>query len=158
LRQEDVTRVLSTAYPVVTPQEVEQAIIERLQAEEKSAEIQDMIAGFYNKFDELHEQSVQNAFARSPNRVQVKNEIKYKIPERWTRKFHKKDIIGRTIAGKQHLTDERSVVNRQGVQTLRGNNRQGSANTDESLQLSCKTSTCNRHSPPKSNSQAASAT
>ena len=55
LRQEDVTRVLSTAYPLVTPQEVEQAVIERLQAEEESAEIQDMIARFYNKFDELHE-------------------------------------------------------------------------------------------------------
>ena len=136
LRQEDVTRVLSTAYPLVTPQEVEQAVIERLQAEEESAEIQDMIARFYNKFDELHEQSVQNALARSPNRVQVKNEIKYKIPERWTRKFHKHDIIGRIIAGEQHLTDERGVVNRQGVQTLRGHNRQGSngGNADESLQ------------------------
>ena len=37
------------------PRELEAAVIERLQAEEESAEIQDMIARFYNKFDELHE-------------------------------------------------------------------------------------------------------
>jgi hypothetical protein len=112
LRQEEVNRVLSTAYPQVTPQEVEQAVIERLQAEEESAEIQDMIARFYNKFDELHEQSVQSALANSLNRLQAKNEIKHKIPERWTRKFHKHDIIGRIISSKQHHTDERGVVNR----------------------------------------------
>jgi hypothetical protein len=162
LRQEDVTRVLRTVYPLVTPQEVEQAVIERLQAKEKSAEIQDMIARFFDIFDELHEQSVKNALARSPNRVHVKNEIKYKKPERWTRKFHKHDIIGRIIAGEQHLTDDRGVVNRQGMQTLRGHNRQGSnnANTDESLQaISCMTRTCNRQSlPPKSNIQGASET
>ena len=154
--------MLRTAYPLVTPQEVEQAVIERLQAKEKSAEIQDMIARFFDIFDELHEQSVKNALARSPNRVHVKNEIKYKKPERWTRKFHKHDIIGRIIAGEQHLTDDRGVVNRQGMQTLRGHNRQGSknANTDESLQaISCMTRTCNRQSlPPKSNIQGASET
>jgi hypothetical protein len=52
-----------------------------------------MIARFYDKFDELHEQSVNQALARSPNKAQVKNEIKYKIPERWTKKFHKHDIV-----------------------------------------------------------------
>jgi hypothetical protein len=136
LRQEDINRVLSTAYPQVTPQEVEQAVIERLQAEEESAEIQDMIARFYNKFDELHEQSVQSALAKSPNRLHVKNEIKYKIPERWTRKFHKHDIIGRILSGEHHHMEERGIVNRQGVQTMRGHNRQGSngGNADESLQ------------------------
>ena len=54
-----------------------------------------MIARFYNKFDELHEQSVQAALAKSPNKVTVKNEIKYKIPERWTKRFYKYDIISK---------------------------------------------------------------
>jgi len=35
--------------------DIEAAVIEKLKAEEESAEIQDMIARFYNKFDELHE-------------------------------------------------------------------------------------------------------
>ena len=52
-----------------------------------------MIAKFYNKFDELHEQSLGQALSRSPNKQQVKMEIKYKIPERWTRKFHKQDVV-----------------------------------------------------------------
>lgn len=52
-----------------------------------------MIAKFYRKFDELHEQSVGQVLARSPNKIQVKNEIKYKIPERWTKKFHKFDVL-----------------------------------------------------------------
>ena len=56
-----------------------------------------MIARFYNKFDELHEQSVQTALAKSPNINTVKNEIKYKIPERWTRKFYKYDIVGKIL-------------------------------------------------------------
>jgi len=77
-------------------------VIERLQAEEESAEIQDMIARFYNKFDELHEQSVQAALAKSPNKLLVKNEIKYKIPERWTRPFHKHDIIGKVLANEEN--------------------------------------------------------
>jgi ubiquinone biosynthesis protein COQ9 len=60
LRQEDVKIQLmsfqrSTGAPPISAQEIEQAVIERLQAEEESAEIQDMIARFYNKFDELHE-------------------------------------------------------------------------------------------------------
>lgn len=52
-----------------------------------------MIARFYNKFDELHEQSLIQALAKSPNKQQVKNEVKYKIPERWTKRFHLHDIV-----------------------------------------------------------------
>jgi hypothetical protein len=52
-----------------------------------------MIAKFYNKFDELHEQSIVQALAKSPNKELLKNEVKYRIPERWTKKFHKHDII-----------------------------------------------------------------
>jgi len=25
----------------------------------------------------------------------MKNEVKYRVPERWTKKFHKEDIIGK---------------------------------------------------------------
>ena len=39
-----------------------------------------MIAQFYNKFDELHEQSLTAALAKSPNRTTIKNEVKYRIP------------------------------------------------------------------------------
>jgi phage regulator Rha-like protein len=52
-----------------------------------------MIAQFYNKFDELHEQSLTQALARSPNKITMKNEVKYRIPERWTKPFHKEDIL-----------------------------------------------------------------
>lgn len=86
--------------------------MERLQAEEDGAEIQDMIAKFYNKFDELHEQSVHFALAKSPNKQQVKNEIKYKIPERWTKKFHKHDILPIEQNNKTAVNDERGKVNR----------------------------------------------
>ena len=53
-----------------------------------------MIAQFYNKFDELHEQSLTQALARSPNKVTIKNEVKYRILDRWTKPFHKEDILG----------------------------------------------------------------
>ena len=53
-----------------------------------------MIAQFYNKFDELHEQSLSQALARSPNKVTIKNEVKYRILDRWTKPFHKEDILG----------------------------------------------------------------
>ena len=72
-----------------------------------------MIARFYNKFDELHEQSVQAALAKSPNKVQVKNEIKYKIPARWMRPFYKHDIIGRIVADNHFSAEERGIVNKQ---------------------------------------------
>jgi hypothetical protein len=54
-----------------------------------------MIAQFYQKFDELHEQSLSQALARSPNKVTLKNEVKYRVPVRWTKKFHKEDIVGK---------------------------------------------------------------
>ena len=40
-----------------------------------------MIAQFYNKFDELHEQSLTQALAKSPNKTSIKNEVKYRVPE-----------------------------------------------------------------------------
>lgn len=94
------------------PRDIEAAVIERLQAEEESADIQDMIARFYNKFDELHEQSVQAALAKSPNKHKVKNEIKYKIPERWTRPFYKHDIVGKILADDNFNAAERGKVNK----------------------------------------------
>lgn len=44
----------------------------------------------------------------------MKNEIKYKIPERWTRPFHKHDIIGKILADEHFNAEERGKVNRQG--------------------------------------------
>jgi len=78
-----------------------------------------MITRFYNKFDELHEQSVQAALAKGPNKNIVKNEIKYKIPERWTRPFHKHDIIGKVLADEKFNAEERGRVNRQASLTNR---------------------------------------
>lgn len=74
-----------------------------------------MIARFYNKFDELHEQSVQAALAKSPNKHLVKNEIKYKIPERWTKPFYKHDIVGKILADERFNQEERGRVNKIGV-------------------------------------------
>ena len=48
--------------------EIEAAVMERLYAEEDNTEIQEMIAKFYSKFDELHEYSVGMALAKSPNK------------------------------------------------------------------------------------------
>ena len=71
-----------------------------------------MIAKFYNKFDELHEQSVNVALAKSPNRQQMKNEVKYRIPDRWTKKFHKYDIVDINIYNqKTGIVQERGKVN-----------------------------------------------
>ena len=41
-----------------TERDIEQAVIDKLYQEEETQDIQQMIAKFYNKFDELHEQSV----------------------------------------------------------------------------------------------------
>lgn len=38
-----------------TDRQIEQAVIEKLYHEEETQDIQQMIAKFYNKFDELHE-------------------------------------------------------------------------------------------------------
>ena len=56
-----------------------------------------MIAQFYNKFDELHEQSLTQALAKGPNLAVIKNEVKYRIPERWTKRFHKHDVVSLDI-------------------------------------------------------------
>jgi hypothetical protein len=71
-----------------------------------------MIARFYNKFDELHEHSVGLALAKSPNKKQVINEVKYKIPERWTKKFHKYDIVPINHYTKSAVNEERGKVNK----------------------------------------------
>ena len=93
--------------------DIEQAVIDKLYQEEETQDIQDMIAKFYNKFDELHEQSVNQALAKSPNREQLKKEVKYRIPERWTKKFHKYDIIDINIySNKTGIDNERGKVNR----------------------------------------------
>lgn len=89
--------------------------MEKLQAEEETQEIQDMIARFYNKFDELHEHSVQAALAKSPNKALVKKEIKYKIPERWTRPFYKHDIVGKIVSDDRFNAEERGRVNKQAL-------------------------------------------
>ena len=71
-----------------------------------------MIAQFYNKFDELHEQSLTAALAKSPNKVTIKHEVKYRIPERWTKTFHKEDIISQDIYKASVIPEERGKVNR----------------------------------------------
>ena len=87
--------------------------LDRLLQEEETLEIQHMIAKFYNKFDELHEQSVNNALATNPNRDQMKKEIKYRIPERWTKSFHKYDIVDINIYNQRDgIKNERGKVNR----------------------------------------------
>ena len=41
-----------------TERDIEQAVVDKIYQEEETQDIQDMIAKFYNKFDELHEQSI----------------------------------------------------------------------------------------------------
>ena len=44
---------------------------------------------------------------------QLKNEVKYRIPERWTRKFHKYDIVDINIYQKKPgILDERGKINK----------------------------------------------
>lgn len=38
-----------------TERDIEQAVVDKIYQEEETQDIQDMIAKFYNKFDELHE-------------------------------------------------------------------------------------------------------
>ena len=84
----------STSHPLnIIEREIEQAVIDKLYQEEETQDIQHMIAKFYNKFDELHEQSINQALAKGPSIQQLKNEVKYRIPERWTKRFHKYDIV-----------------------------------------------------------------
>ena len=98
---------------------MEVAVFQRLYAEEESADIQHMIAQFYNKFDELHEQSLTQALAKSPNKMMIKNEVKYRIPERWTKQFHKQDVVSMDIIRGQSIPDERGNINRNVVITKR---------------------------------------
>lgn len=74
-----------------------------------------MIAKFYTKFDDLHEHSIGQTLARSPNKIQVKNEVKYKIPERWTGKFHKHDIVPLHTYKESAVKEERGHVNKMNV-------------------------------------------
>jgi len=71
-----------------------------------------MIAQFYNKFDELHEQSLTQALAKSPNKAMIKNEVKYRIPERWTKGFYRNDVVSMDILRGQSIPDERGNINR----------------------------------------------
>ena len=90
---------------------MEIAVFQKIYAEEESADIQQMIAQFYNKFDELHEQSLTQALAKSPNKIMIKNEVKYRIPERWTKKFHKQDVVSMEIIRGQSIPEERGNIN-----------------------------------------------
>lgn len=82
---------------LLNEREVERAVYTKIYVEEESQDIQKMIAQFYNKFDELHEQSLTAALSRSPNKNSIKNEVKYRIPTRWTKSFHKQDVISMDI-------------------------------------------------------------
>ena len=83
-----------------------------------------MIARFYSKFDELHEQSVAQALSKNPDREKLKNDVKYRIPERWTKKFNKYDVVDINIYNKYTGTgiqDERGKVNKPGkVEKMKG--------------------------------------
>jgi hypothetical protein len=55
------------------------------------------------------------ALAKSPNRTSIKNEVKYRIPQRWTKNFHKHDIVSLDIYRQTGIADERGKVNRNTV-------------------------------------------
>ena len=71
-----------------------------------------MIAQFYNKFDELHEQSLTAALAKSPNKQTIKNEVKYRIPQRWIKGFYKQDVVSLDIYKDSGIVQERGKVNK----------------------------------------------
>lgn len=52
------------------------------------------------------------ALAKSPNKAQIKNEVKYKIPERWTKKFNKFDILPVDLYKKTAVNEERGKINK----------------------------------------------
>ena len=96
-----------------TERDIEQAVIDKLYQEEETQDIQQMIAKFYNKFDELHEQSVTQALSKQPNIDQLKNQVKYRIPDRWTKKFHKYDVVDINIFNqKTGIVQERGKINK----------------------------------------------
>ena len=49
--------------------------------------------------------------SKNPNKKSIKNEVKYRIPERWTKKFHKQDIISNDILQQSGIAQERGKVN-----------------------------------------------
>ena len=53
LKEEPILSILQNN--IFTEKDIEQAVIEKLYQEEETQDIQQMIAKFYNKFDELHE-------------------------------------------------------------------------------------------------------
>jgi len=50
--------------------------------------------------------------ARSPNKQQLKNEVKYKIPEKWTGKFYKYDVLPINMFKVESIRDERGKINK----------------------------------------------
>ncbi len=42
----------------------------------------------------------------------IKNEVKYRIPERWTKGFHKHDVVSMDILRGQSIPEERGNINR----------------------------------------------
>jgi uncharacterized membrane protein YheB (UPF0754 family) len=100
---------------IFNERELEKSVQNRLLQEEESGDIQKMIAQFYNKFDELHEQSLTAALSKNSDKQSLKNEIKYHIPQRWTKNFHKYDIVSMDIYKDSAVTQERGRVNRDKV-------------------------------------------
>ena len=44
--------------------------------------------------------------------MMIKNEVKYRIPERWTKGFHKHDVVSMDILRGQSIPEERGNINR----------------------------------------------
>jgi len=103
------------AQGVVNEKELEKAVFTKVYVDDEGADIQKMIAQFYNKFDELHEQSLTAALAKSPNKQNIKNEVKYRIPTRWTKNFHKQDVVSMDIYKDGSIAQERGRVNKEKV-------------------------------------------
>lgn len=113
LIQEPYYSMIQNSY--LSEVDIEQQVLQKVLAEEESSEIQHMIAQFYNKFDELHEQSLTAALSKSPNKEMIKNEVKYRIPERWTKKFHKEDIVSAELMNANVIPEERGNINKTGT-------------------------------------------
>ena len=89
-----------------------------------------MIAQFYNKFDELHEKSLMAALAAQPDRGVIKNEVKYRIPDRWTKKFNKHDIVSVDLLKGTGIENEQGKVNKR---ALLDKKRQVESNREKSI-------------------------
>ena len=57
--------------------------------------------------------------AKSPNKATIKNEVKYRIPERWTKNFHRQDIVSEEIIRGQSIPEERGNVNKNLIMSKR---------------------------------------